>query len=147
MLPSMLRRNVSGSHRSNTGLGRAPSLPLGGNLMTGFSKRQVALLRVRDDNRCAWTGMESDRLIVQHRMGRGMGGSKRANRLSNGVMLDSLINGAIESDATLQAEAVRRGVKVSRYADPLLTPVLHAAHGWVLLDDDGGFTTVEEVAA
>jgi len=36
---------------------------------------------------------------------------------------------------------------VSRYADPLLTPVLHAAHGWVLLDDDGGFTTVEEVAA
>ena len=115
--------------------------------MTGFTKRQVALLRVRDDNRCAWTGMESDRLIVQHRMGRGMGGSKLANRLSNGVLLDSLINGAIEADARLQAEAIERGIKVSRYADPLLVPVLHAVHGWVLLDDDGGFTTMEERAA
>ena len=104
-------------------------------------------MRVRDDNRCAWTGMESDRLVPQHRMGRGMGGSKLANRLSNGVMLDSLINGQIEADADLQAEAVRRGVKVSRYANPLHVPVLLAAHGWVLLDDDGGFTTVEEVAA
>ena len=104
-------------------------------------------MRVRDDNRCAWTGDTSDRLVPQHRMGRGMGGSKLANRLSNGVMLDSLINGQIEADADLQAEAVRRGVKVSRYANPLDVPVLLAAHGWVLLDDDGGFTTVEEVAA
>ena len=115
--------------------------------MTGFSKRQVALMRVRDDNRCAWTGETSDRLVPQHRMGRGMGGSKAANRLSNGVLLDSLINGQIESDAVLQAEAVRRGVKVSRYANPLLVPVWLVAHGWVLLDDDGGFTTVEERAA
>ena len=114
---------------------------------TGFTAKQVALLRVRDDNRCAWTGETSDRLIPQHRANRGAGGSKLANRLSNGVLLDSLINGQIEADATLQAEAVRRGVKVSRYADPLLTPVLHAVHGWVFLDDDGGFTTVEEIAA
>ena len=56
-------------------------------------------------------------------------------------------NGAIEADARLQAEAIERGIKVSRYADPLLTPVLLAVHGWVLLDDDGGFTTVEERAA
>ena len=115
--------------------------------MTGFTKRQVALMRLRDDNRCAWTGETSDRLIPQHRANRGAGGSKLANRLSNGVLLDSLINGQIEADATLQAEAVRRGVKVSRYADPLLVPVDHAVLGLVLLDDDGGFTTVEERAA
>ena len=104
-------------------------------------------MRVRDDNRCAWTGETSDRLVPQHRANRGHGGHKAGNRLSNGVLLDSLINGQIEADAGLQAEAVRRGVKVSRYANPLLVPVLLAAHGWVLLDDDGGFTTVEEIAA
>jgi hypothetical protein len=66
-----------------------------------------------------------------------MGGSKLANRLSNGVLLDSLINGAIEADADMQAEAVLRGLKVSRYADPTRVPVLHAVHGWVLLGDAG----------
>jgi hypothetical protein len=32
------------------------------------------------------------------------------------------------------------GWAVSAYADPLVTPVLLAAHGWVLLDDAGGIT-------
>ena len=114
---------------------------------TGFTAKQVALMRVRDDNRCAWTGEPSERLVPQHRANRGHGGHKAGNRLSNGVLLDSLINGAIESDVPMMAEAMRRGLKVSRYADPLLVPVLHAVHGWVLLDDDGGFTTVEERAA
>ncbi len=114
---------------------------------TGFTAKQVALMRVRDDNRCAWTGETSDRLVPQHRANRGHGGHKAGNRLSNGVMLDSLINGQIEADADMQAEAVRRGVKVSRYADPLLVPVDHAVLGLVFLDDDGGFTTVEERAA
>ena len=115
--------------------------------MTGFTKRQVALMRVRDDNRCAWTGMESDRLIPQHRANRGAGGLKAANRLSNGVLLDSLINGQIEDDAVLRAEAIDRGIKISKWDDPLLKPVDHAVLGRVLLDDDGGFTTVEERAA
>jgi len=104
---------------------------------TGFTVKQVTAMRVRDDNRCAWTGDTSDRLVPQHRIGRGMGGSKLANRLSNGVLLDSLINWAIEADTDMQAEAVRRGLKVSRYADPTMVPVLHAVHGWVLLGDAG----------
>ena len=72
-----------------------------------------------------------------------MGGSRESNRLSNGVLLDSIINGLIESEADWQAEAERRGIKVSGYADPATVPIHHAVHGLVLLDDQGGITDQE----
>jgi hypothetical protein len=40
----------------------------------------------------------------------------------------------------MQAEAVRRGIKVSLHADPATIPIEHAVHGLVLLDDHGGVT-------
>lgn len=104
---------------------------------TGFTAAQMRALRERDGNVCAWTGQESDRLVPQHRSNRGMGGSRAKNRLSNAVLLDSLINGSIESDPAMQAEAKRRGIKVSGFADPAQVPILHAVHGWCRLDDDG----------
>jgi hypothetical protein len=58
------------------------------------------------------------------------------------VWLDSLINGLIESDAVYQKEAVRRGIKISGFADPEKVPIEHAVHGLVLLKDSGA---VEEV--
>jgi len=90
----------------------------------------------RDGHRCAWTGVESDTLVPQHRQG-GMGGRRGKHRLSNIVWLDSITNGLIESDPEMQAEAKRRGIKISLHADPTRVPVLHAVHGEVWLTDDG----------
>lgn len=105
--------------------------------MPGFTKKQMSELRKRDDNRSAWTGEESDTLVPQHRANRGMGGSPSRNVLSNAVLLESIINGLIESDPEWQAEAIRRGIKVSLHADPRMVPVVHAVHGECWLTDTG----------
>lgn len=107
-------------------------------MTTGFTKRQRDIIWERDGGVCVWTGVDTGRLIIQHRSNRGMGGSKSANRISNGVLLDSLLNGLIESDPTYQAEAIRRGIKISLHADPLEVAVDHAVHGLVYLNDEGG---------
>lgn len=66
-----------------------------------------------------------------------MGGRRTKHRLSNVVWLESDINGEIESDPVMQAEALRRGIKISGHDDPELVEVRHAVHGLVLLRDDG----------
>lgn len=88
-------------------------------------KRLLKALDARDGHVCVWTGIDTGRLVPQHRQG-GMGGRKGKHRLSNLVWLDSIINGLIESDATYQAEAIRRGIKISLHADPLKVPVRYA---------------------
>lgn len=97
----------------------------------------LAALEQRDGRRSAWTGNESETLVPQHRVNRGMGGRKSLHRLSNLVWIESEINGLIESDPEWQAEAVRRGIKVSGHADPEDVAVEHAVHGYVFLADDG----------
>lgn len=104
-------------------------------------------VHVRDGHRCAWhpAGLcDPATLVPQHRQG-GMGGRKAKHRLSNVVWLCSLLNGEIESNADLQAEARRRGIKISLHANPTREPMLHAVHGWVVLDDLGGVTPFEAV--
>ena len=64
-----------------------------------------------------------------------MGGSKARNRLSNGVLLDSLINGLIESDPELAEEARERGIKISQHADPRYIPVTYPDGDYWLTDD------------
>lgn len=103
-------------------------------------KTLVALER-RDGHRSAWTGDDVPTLVPQHRHG-GMGGRRGKHRLSVLVWLESDINGLIESDADYQAEAIRRGIKISLHADPTLVPVLHAVHGLVVLSDDGAVVPV-----
>lgn len=67
-----------------------------------------------------------------------MGGRAEKHQLSNVDWLDSLTNGAIEADPEMQAEARRRGIKISNYAtDPSRIPIFHAVHGWRLLDYSG----------
>lgn len=104
---------------------------------TATPKRLLTALDARDGHVCAWTGVDTGRLVPQHRQG-GMGGRKGKHRLSNLVWLDSFINGLIESDPKFQAEALRRGIKVSLHADPATVLVEHAVHGLCLLDDLGG---------
>lgn len=109
--------------------------------MSTVPKRLLDALDARDGHVCSWTGIDTGRLVPQHRQG-GMGGRKGKHRLSNLVWLDSLINGFIESDPVYQAEAVRRGIKISGFSDPLEVPVEHVVHGLVYIDDDGGIRSV-----
>lgn len=103
--------------------------------MIATPKPLLRQLEKRDGHRSAWTGNDVDTLVPQHRYG-GMGGRKDKQRLSVVVWLESEINGLIESDPGWQAEAIRRGIKISGFADPLMIPVEHAVHGLVLLHDD-----------
>ena len=106
-------------------------------MANGFTRKQWELIKARDKH-CVWHGPSCDpeTWIPQHRVGRGMGGSKSANRLSNGVVLCSLMNGLIESDAALQMEARERGIKLSFWGDPLAVPVIdHTGTAWWLRDD------------
>lgn len=109
-------------------------------------KGLLAALEVRDGRRSAWTGNEGDTLVPQHRQG-GMGGRRMKHRLSNVVWLESDINGEIESDPEMQAEALRRGIKISGHDDPELVEVRHAVHGFVLLRDDGQVVPVYPAVA
>ena len=106
-------------------------------------KRMLDALRVRDGNVCAFTGVESDRLVPHHRANRGHGGSRAGNTLSNLVLVDSIVNGRFEDD--LAPVAREFGFKISRYAVPASIPLKHAIHGWVLLDDYGNRVCLDSV--
>lgn len=109
--------------------------------MTATPKTLLKALLLRDGHRSAWTGNDVDTLVPQHRHG-GMGGRKSKQRLSVVVWLESDINGLIESDSVWQAEAERRGIKISGFEkDPQIVPILHAVHGRCLLQDDGSVVT------
>lgn len=104
-------------------------------------KAVLKALTARDGHLSAWTGNDDDTLVPQHRQG-GMGGRRDKHRLSNVVWLESLINGLIESDPTWQAEALRRGIKISSFAEnPADIPITHAVHGRCLLTDGGTVET------
>lgn len=86
-------------------------------------------------------------LCCHHRQNRGMGGSSRpdVHRVSGLLTLCSICNGLIESDAAMAEQARIDGVKLLRHQSPDREPVLH--HGrWVLLDDLGNLTPLEETA-
>jgi len=104
----------------------------------GFTRAQWEALKARDQH-CVWHGpsCDPDLLVPQHRSGRGMGGSRLKNHLSNGVAMCSIVNGLIESDAELAAEARVRGVKISLHADPRMIPVLYSDGVEYWLTDDG----------
>ena len=104
-------------------------------------KAVLKALTARDGHLSAWTGNDDDTLVPQHRQG-GMGGRRNKHRLSNVVWLESLINGLIESDPVWQAEALRRGIKISSFAEnPATVPITHAVHGRCLLTDEGTVET------
>lgn len=105
---------------------------------------QLRRLLDRDGHVCVMTGTEGDRLVPQHRQG-GMGGRKDKHRLVNLLWLDSLLNGAVEADADLQATAKAWGVKVPIWVDdvsrvPVFFPL---EQRWFVLEGD----TRREVSA
>jgi hypothetical protein len=81
------------------------------------------------------SGFPADVDVPQHRISRGMGGSKLLDRPSNVITLTSYWNGLIESSADAAAYALSRGWKLRPWMDPTECPVFHVRRGWLMLDD------------
>lgn len=140
--------------------------------MTGpgeFKPATVGVIWERDGGRCAlcgaglvwyargyvWAGGWS----VHHREDRGQGGVKRARPgreqpraylalSANGVLLCGTGTTGCHGKVTRNEVPARLGFSVSRIGirRPVEVPIKHYLHGWVRLDNDGGYTRVEEPA-
>ena len=88
------------------------------------------------DGRCLHCG-ETEAIAPNHRVNRGMGGSKLRDQPSNYVLICSVLNGLIESDSKAAEMAKRYGWKLSSWENPAEIPVYDALSAtWFLLDDD-----------
>lgn len=135
-----------------------PAVPV---VSAEFSPAVVDLILERDMHSCVRCGMGVGDLrgmdfSIQHRRARGAGGSVLADTAlpSNGVILC----GSATSDHC-HSEVERRRVEdeIAGFWSPQLlggkpvvmttVPLHHAAYGWVLLDDFGGFDRIARRAA
>lgn len=90
---------------------------------------------VARDNYCLHCG-ETEAIAPNHRVNRGMGGSKMRHTPSNIVVLCSRMNGLIEHASDAAATAKAYGWKLASWQNPLTEPVFDAVTGsWYLLDD------------
>lgn len=98
------------------------------------------------DGHCWHCGATGDTLIPQHRINRGMGGSKRRNQPSNIIVLCSAFNLAIESLESSQKLAKYWGIKLNSWDSTTETAVYDASlQKWFVLDDSYGKTDVTSV--
>lgn len=118
-----------------------------------FSVDTVFLIVTRDDHRCAACGVrvngERGRdWSVHHRKPRGMGGTKdpAVSSPANGVILcgsgTTGCHGEVEAN---RGNAMVEGFLISRNGVqvPSEVSIEHAVHGYVYLDDDGGYSAVQ----
>jgi len=110
--------------------------------------RQFSLYLARDLHcPCGCVGRE-DTLVPQHRINRGMGGSKILDRPANVLVMCAEVNGLIESSPDIATLARRYGWKLSRWQEPETTPFWDIATGtWNLLDNLYHRTITEKAAA
>ena len=91
----------------------------------------------RDFYHCLHCGVNDGTLVPQHRLNRGMGGSKARDVPSNIVTMCSEFNWKIESEFLAQSKAKRMGWKLESWQDPLTTPVWDVISGeWYVLSND-----------
>jgi len=82
--------------------------------------------------------------VPQHRINRGMGGSKLLDGASNIIVLCAYMNGLIESNFHAQQAAIDKGWKLWHHDDPRSVPVFDAQVGeWFTLTDDFGRVAVK----
>jgi hypothetical protein len=99
--------------------------------------KEFAKLIARD-NYCLHCG-EIEAISPQHRINRGMGGSKLRSNSANLIVLCSQLNNLIEADSWYQSMALRYGWKVPSWEKPEAVPVFDGISGvWYLLDNDWG---------
>jgi len=91
---------------------------------------------VARDSYCLHCG-ETEAIAPNHRINRGMGGSKKRNHAANYSLICSSLNGLIESDNRWAEVAKDYGWKLETWQDPYTEPVFDLVMGvWYLLDDD-----------
>ena len=103
-----------------------------------FSPSLKAQVVARDGESCVICGAWP--VEVHHRAGRGMGGSKAANRVGACLTVCRLHNNRMETDAVFMRLAYRRGWKVRRHgvrAPEDVAVWYPAEQAWFLLGDDG----------
>lgn len=101
--------------------------------------------RFLDRDKCCLHCGTDTTLIPQHRIGRGMGGSKLRDTPSNIIVLCSWFNGLIEADADAAMLARRNGWKLNSWDSPKETPVFdNSLDKWFILDDLFGRTDVTQ---
>lgn len=90
---------------------------------------------VERDKHCLHCG-ETEAIAPNHRVNRGMGGSKQRDNAANLVVLCSVLNGQIEADARWASLAESYGWKLRSWQEPTAVPVFDTLTGeWRLLDD------------
>lgn len=114
--------------------------------MTPVPRAARLAVEHRDGGMCALCGTTWN-LTIHHRQNRGMGGSSRpeVHSPANLLLCCAPCNNLLEADAELAREARVNGWKVSHPTDPASVPVWTRL-GWVLLDDLGTATPLEEPA-
>jgi hypothetical protein len=101
------------------------------------TKKEFLKYLKRDFNRCYHCGITGDTLVPQHRLGRGMGGSKARDVPSNIITFCSYYNGLIEQDSSERLRALKLGWSLKSWQDPKTTPVFCMVTGeWYVLADD-----------
>ena len=109
-----------------------------------MNAKAFARLLERDGWQCVHCGQDQA-LSPNHRINRGMGGSKQLDRPANLVVICSRLNGLIESNAFYRDMALENGWKLERWQTPEETPVFDACVGlWFMLDNDYKRTVVEK---
>lgn len=123
-----------------------------------FTPAVVDAVFDRDDSRCAFCGMQWDRLYgrgelwsVHHRAPRQSGGAKKnpdIGDVSNAVILCG--HGTIgchRNVETFRNDSFKLGFLVSAIGirKPWEVPIRHAVHGWCLLTRDGKWEKHREV--
>ena len=102
-----------------------------------MTAKEFARLVARD-HYCLHCG-ETEAIAPNHRINRGMGGSKRRNHSANYALICSTLNGLIESDNRWADVAKEYGWKLESWQDPHTEPVFDLVMGvWYLLDDNFG---------
>jgi hypothetical protein len=93
--------------------------------------------KVLERDVCCWhCGRIDDTLVPQHRVNRGMGGSKLLDTPSNLVAMCSESNLLMESNAEFREKALQYGWKLERYKFPEATPIYDFYKGdWFLIDN------------
>lgn len=100
-------------------------------------KQSLVKLLLKRDLYCVHCG-DTETLVPHHRINRGMGGSKLLDDPRNVILICSLYNGQLESDAEIAARGRNYGHKLSRF-DTFEKPLYDQTIGeWVYLDDKGG---------
>lgn len=100
-----------------------------------MNKKQFQKYRDRDGH-CPCCGVDDDTLVPNHRLNRGMGGSKERDVPSNIIVLCADMNHYIESSSDWRKEAIEFGWKLTAGQDPATTPFYDRSDGyWYLIDD------------